>query len=304
MSVLDALIARTLPWIPRPIVWRVARRYIAGERLDDAARVIALLKARDLSATVDFLGEGVRRPEDADGARQAYAAALERLHADNLPSGISVKLTQLGLGIDPDLARANVESLAGLARKLGRFVRIDMEDSSTTDATIALYRHLRARFDNVGIVLQAYLRRTLDDAQALLPLSPDIRICKGIYAEPAELAYQDREEVRESFLKLLRTLLRGGGRVAIATHDPYLVDQGLALLREAEHGRHEFQMLLGVGHELRDRILSARARLRVYVPFGREWYPYSLRRLRENPRIAGYVFRDLLRLPSRSHTLP
>src|SRR6185503_16319480 len=136
MSFVDSLVARTLPWIPRRIVWRVARRYIAGERLDDAARVIAQLKAQGLRATVDFLGEGVHRAEDAAEAREAYSAVLGRLHAEGLPSGISVKLTQLGLKIDPDLARANVESLAGLAEKLGRFVRIDMEDSSTTDATI------------------------------------------------------------------------------------------------------------------------------------------------------------------------
>jgi proline dehydrogenase len=295
MSLLDSLVARSLPFIPQAVVWKVARRYIAGLTLDDAARVIGELKERGLRATVDYLGEGVRRAEEAQRARQAYCEVLERIHADSLPAGISVKLSQLGLRIDRELAHSNLESLVTLAAGLRRFVRIDMEDSTTTDASIAIYRSLRARHQNLGMVLQAYLRRTLDDARALAPLRPDVRICKGIYAEPPGIAFQDRREVQRSFLQVAELLLEKGGRVAVATHDPYLIEEGLRLTEGLGPERHEFQMLLGVGRDLWEKVTGRGRRLRIYVPFGREWYPYSLRRLRENPRIAGYVFRDLLK---------
>src|SRR2546422_4925700 len=295
MSVLDRVVAGALPLLPRSAVWRVARRYIAGTRLDDAARVIQGLRDQGLHATLDFLGESVNRKEEADQAREAYLAALERIHADSLPSGISVKLSQLGLHFSASLARSNLETLVKRAREIDRFVRIDMEDSTTTDDTLGIYRELRPRYPNVGVVLQAYLRRSLADARSLLYLGADVRICKGIYVEPPELAYKDPDEIRRSYLGLLLLLLEGGPRVAIATHDPTLVGEALRLTEgPAAAGRHEFQMLLGVGGALRERIRSSGRRLRVYVPYGQMWYAYSLRRLRENPRIAGYVFRDLV----------
>jgi len=256
--------------------------------------VIDGLKRRRLSATVDLLGEGVLDRRGSEEATSAYRTVLDRLNAEGLPSGISVKLTQLGLKIDAEMARENLDRLAEHAARLGRFVRIDMEDSSVTELTLAIYRKLRPRHANLGLALQAYLRRSEADVQSLLPLGPDIRLCKGIYAEPPEVAFQDPREIQESFLDLLWTLLEGGARVAIATHDPILIDEALRMTKRLDIGtdRHEFQMLLGVGEDLQSRIIAHRRRLRVYVPFGESWYPYGLRRLRENPRIAGYVFRN------------
>ncbi len=297
MRLLDSLIARVLPWAPRSIVWKVARRYIAGLDLDAAVRVVRDLKAQGLHATLDVLGEGVRRPEDAEAASQAYRSVLDRIASEALPSGVSIKLSQLGLALDPALARKNLASVVDHAEKAGRFVRIDMEDSSTTEATLAIYRDLRARHTKLGIVLQACLRRSEADARALLPLVPDVRICKGIYVEPESVAYRDADEIRHRFLALVRLLLEGGARVAIATHDPAIVEESMDLTDRLRLGpqSHEFQMLLGVGEQLRRKILARHRKLRIYVPFGAEWYPYSLRRLRENPRIAGYVMRDLFR---------
>jgi proline dehydrogenase len=297
MSAFDSLISRTLPWIPRPLMWRVARRYIAGLDFDAASRVIEGLARRGLRATVDVLGENVASREEAVRAREDYCSVLARIQAGGYPAGISIKLSQLGLKVDPALARENLESILDRAEKLGRFVRIDMEDSSTTEETIRIYREARQRHQRVGMVLQAYLRRTEADVEALLPISPDIRICKGIYTEAPGVAYQDYEEIRQNYVRVLSRLLEGDARVAIATHDPVLVKEGLRLSEkhDPEGKRHEFQMLLGVGEKMWDGILSANHRLRIYIPFGSHWHPYSLRRLRENPRIAGYIFRSLFR---------
>jgi proline dehydrogenase len=205
---------------------------------------------------------------------------------------VSVKLTGLGLNLDPALARRNLEAIASR----GTFVRIDMEDSSTTDETLALYRELTAAgFGNLGVVLQAALRRTESDAAELA--GANVRLCKGIYIEPHELAFRDFHEVRESFVRTLDVLLDGGTYVGIATHDEWLVDRALEAIaaRGLTPAAYEFQMLLGVRPELGDRIVAAGHRLRIYVPFGRQWYEYSLRRLQENPKVAGYVARDLLR---------
>ncbi len=297
MSLFDSLVAGALPWVPRSLVWRVARRYIAGLDIDAAVRVVRDLAAGGLHATLDVLGEGVRRPEDADAACHAYRAVLDRIASEALPSGVSIKLSQLGLALDPSLARKNVETVVEHAERAGRFVRIDMEDSSTTDATLAIYRDLRARHSKLGIVLQACLRRSEADVRALLPLAPDVRVCKGIYVEPASVAFHDPDEIRRKFLALVQLLLEGRARVAIATHDPVIVEESLRLTDRLGFGpeTHEFQMLLGVGEQLRATLLSRRQKVRIYVPFGVHWYPYSLRRLRENPRIAGYVIRDLFR---------
>jgi proline dehydrogenase len=191
-----------------------------------------------------------------------------------------------------------VRLLARRAAERDRFVRIDMEDSSTTEQTLALYRELRSEgLGNVGLVLQAMLRRTGDDVRELLPLRPNVRVCKGIYVEPAEIAYQGDEAVRFSFVETIAALWEGGAKVAVATHDDALVEQALELIQRRGLGpeRYEFQLLLGVREELADDLAGAGHTVRVYVPYGRQWYEYSLRRLQENPRIAGYVARDTLR---------
>jgi proline dehydrogenase len=297
MRVLDSVIARTLPYIPRALVWRVARRYIAGLELEDAARVIEGLSRRAIRSTVDVLGENVTSREETLGAREAYCAVLARLQSGGFPAGISIKLSQLGLKLDPSLARQNLEVILERAGVLGRFVRIDMEDSSTTEETIRIYRDVKDRYPRVGLVLQAYLRRTESDLADLLPLDPDLRICKGIYSEPSSIAFHGYEEIRQNYLRILERCLESDARVAIATHDPHLIERSLRLTErlDSRSERHEFQMLLGVGEKMWDGITAAGHRLRIYIPFGRHWYPYSLRRLRENPRIAGYVFRSLFR---------
>jgi proline dehydrogenase len=291
LSLLDKTIVRLLPAVPRPVVRRLSARYIAGPELADARRVVAALNAEGKLATVDVLGEEVTRPDEAEGITQAYLDVLDAIDEDGLDANVSVKLTGLGLNLDPELARANVQAIADR----GTFVRIDMEDSSTTDATLELYRDLRsAGVQNLGVVLQATLRRTVDDATALA--GANVRLCKGIYLEPPDLAFRDFDAVRVNYVRALETLLDGGCYVGIATHDEWLVDEALRLVRERELEPHEyeFQMLLGVQARLGDRLLAQGERLRIYVPFGRQWYEYSLRRLQENPKVAGYIAADTL----------
>jgi proline dehydrogenase len=292
VNVLDRAVVATLPLVPRPLVRRLSSRYIAGSELDDARVTVARLNAEGKLATVDVLGEEIARPDEAAAITRAYLDVLDAIDADALDANVSVKLTGLGLNLDPALARRNLEAIASR----GTFVRIDMEDSSTTDETLALYRELTAAgFGNLGVVLQAALRRTESDAAELA--GANVRLCKGIYIEPHELAFRDFHEVRESFVRTLDVLLDGGTYVGIATHDEWLVDRALEAIaaRGLTPAAYEFQMLLGVRPELGDRIVAAGHRLRIYVPFGRQWYEYSLRRLQENPKVAGYVARDLLR---------
>jgi proline dehydrogenase len=280
--------------VPRRIVRHLASPYIAGPALDDAMRVVRRLNAQGRLATVDVLGEEVASDAEATRITAAYYRVLERVEREKLNATISVKLTGLGLEIGEDVCRANLESLLEDARVRGNFLRIDMEDSSTTDATLRLYRELRASgHENVGVVVQAYLRRSLEDVPGLA----NVRLCKGIYVEPAALAFQDHEEIRSRFLTLLDALLAQGSYVGIATHDEVLLQAATRRLDELqlERDRYEFQMLLGVREERATELVRAGHRLRVYVPFGTHWYEYSIRRLQENPQIAGYAAADTLR---------
>ena len=289
MSLLDKTIVRLLPAVPKPVVRRLSSRYIAGAELDDARRVVGELNAAGKLATVDVLGEEIARPEEARAITKAYLDVLDAIDADGLDANVSVKLTGIGLNLDEALARANLERIA--AR--GTFVRIDMEDSSTTDTTLALYRELReAGRDNLGVVLQAALKRTVADAEALA--GANVRLCKGIYLESPEIAFRGFDEVRANYVSALDTLLDGGCYVGIATHDEALVEHALRMIAERglEPAQYEFQMLLGVQTRLGDRLVAEGHRLRIYVPFGRQWYEYSLRRLQENPKVAGYIAAD------------
>lgn len=297
MSAIDYLVSRALPLVPRPMVRAVARRYIAGETLPEAVQVLRRLNAGGLMATLDVLGEEVRTRALADGAVREYQADLRAIREAALDSNISIKLTQLGLKIDPAFCLDNVRSLVRDARDAGNFVRIDMEDSSCTTATIDLYRTLRREgFSNLGIVLQATLRRTLQDARSL-PEGSNVRLCKGIYLEPRAIAFRDRDIVRRNFTRVLEEMLDRGFYVGIATHDESLVWEASRILEERRlpPESYEFQMLLGVDEELRRLVRQEGHRLRVYVPYGSHWYAYSLRRLKENPTIAGYVLKGLLR---------
>jgi proline dehydrogenase len=290
--------------VPKPVVRRISGRYIAGTELDDAERVVSQLNGRGMMATVDVLGEELRQADEARAIATAYGDVLAAIERERLDANISIKLTALGLKLDEALCRELLEGVVDDAARRGNFVRIDMEDSSTTDRTLALYRGLRERGrDNVGFVLQAYLRRSAADVAALADLRPNVRLCKGIYVEPPELAYRDPEQIRASFARLLEQLLDAGCYVGIATHDEWLIKRALdqVAARRLEHGRYEFQMLLGVREDRRDSLVRAGHRLRVYVPFGRQWYAYSLRRLQENPSVAGYIAGDTVRrlLPFR-----
>jgi len=302
VRVLDKAIVRVLPAVPRSIVRRVAGPYIAGPTLEDARRVVAELNAGGMRATVDVLGEEVQEPREAEAIARSYHAALEAIEADGLDANVSIKLTGFGLKVDPELCRSLVHELVRDADERGIFVRIDMEDASTTDDTLALYRSLREEGrDGVGVVLQATLRRTLDDIEALAPLRPSVRLCKGIYLEAPSIAFQEFEVIRTSFVACLDALLAAGGRTAIATHDEWLIERALERVAELDRDAYELQMLLGVRPGRGRELVAAGHPLRVYVPYGQRWYEYSLRRLQENPKVAGYVARDVAgRLVSRA----
>jgi proline dehydrogenase len=294
MNLLDRAVVAVLPAVPRRVVGRLSSRYIAGSELEDVLRVVAGLNAAGKLATVDVLGEEVRDAAEARAIAAEYVAALDAFEQDGLDANVSVKPTGLGLKLGYELCKRNVETVIAAAEPTNRFVRIDMEDSSTTDDTLRLFRELRDEgHARVGPVLQASLKRTVADAATLAGAS--VRLCKGIYVEPESIQFRDDRDVRDSFVRALETLLDGDCYAAIATHDEWLVDQSLRLLRERgiTPDRYEFQMLLGVRPELGDRIVGDGHRLRIYVPFGRQWYEYSLRRLQENPKIAGYVAGDL-----------
>jgi len=298
----DHVVASLVPHVPAPVVRRLGAPYVAGATLEDALRTVADLRAAGLEATLDILGEQVADRTAARAAAEAYVTTLEALHARGLGANVSVKLSGLGHAHGPDVAREGAEIVLRHAEELDGFVRLDMEDSSMTDDTLALYRDLRAAgHERVGIVLQARLWRTAADVEALADLAPDVRLCKGIYLEPPGVALQEGEAIRRAFSALLRRLLKAGSHVAVATHDEELVVDALDAVAEAGVGedRFEFQTLLGVRPELA-RLLAREHRVRVYVPFGSDSFAYAQRRLRENPQLAGYVARDLIRDAARA----
>jgi len=297
--VLNRLLVSTLPLVPRFIVGRVASRYVAGATLDDALRVVADLNRQGAMATVDLLGEEVSERGKALAAVEEYLRVFAAIKERGLDSNVSIKLTLLGLKVDEGFCRDNVATVAAAARSHGNFVRIDMEDSTCTDATLRIYREVQARHGNLGVVLQAYMRRTLRDIAELPGRSQggaNVRLCKGIYVEPRRIAWKGYDTVRANFVRALEKMIELGVYPAIATHDEYLTARATALIDR--HGlrreQYELQMLLGVDQELREILIAAGHRLRVYVPYGQDWYPYSIRRLRENPEVARHVLRALL----------
>jgi len=304
VALVDRAIVRMLPAVPKTVVRRISSRYIAGEELEDALRVVRQVNAEGKLATIDVLGEEITNPDEARAIAADYRRAFEAIERERLDSNVSVKLTALGLGLGYELCRENLVDVVSHAAG-GNFVRIDMEDSSTTDDNLRLYRELReGGHENVGIVLQARLKRTLEDVRALAELRPSVRLCKGIYIEPAEIAYRDFEAIRSNFVSVLDALWDAGCYVGIATHDEWLIEQAQKGIEERGlgHEEYEFQMLLGVRPALGDELVRAGHRLRIYTPFGRYWYAYSMRRLQENPKIAGYIAADTLNrlIPGRN----
>ena len=295
MGILDRAIAESVSVIPRPIVRRVSRRYIAGDTLREAVETVRNLSREGCVATIDLLGESTESKADAAQTLRDYERVVDALDEHGLRSGISVKLTGLGLTLSEELCRANLEEIVAYAAEKGRFVRVDMEDSPYTSVTLDMVIALHERYENVGAVIQAYMRRSLEDVGRLSEAGVTVRLCKGIYDEPREIAYKDFDTVRENYRLLLEELLRGGCYVGIATHDEFLVWHALRLIHQLEvpGSSYEFQMLLGVDEELRRILVGAGHKVRIYVPFGEDWYEYSSRRLKENPKIAGYVAKDV-----------
>ena len=296
MSIFSKLVAALLPIVPKTIVRKVSRRYIAGDTLVDAVRTVRGLNAEGAMATVDVLGEYISSLTEAAENTRYACEVLETIHKEKIDSNLSIKLTSLGLAIDPAECEKNVRIILGAAKTHGNiFVRFDMENSPYTTLTIDLYTKLRKEY-HIGVVLQAYMRRTESDIQALIEEGPtNIRLCKGIYDEPEAIAFKEKEEIRDNFQKCLELALTHGVYVGIATHDVVLINRAKEILNELSLTReqYEFQMLLGVTEPVRRQIIKEGHRLRVYVPFGADWYGYSVRRLKENPAIAGHIVKAM-----------
>jgi len=296
----NQMIVSMLPVVPKGIIRKVSMRYIAGDKLADAIGTAARLDQQEKAwSTIDVLGEFVEERSVALRSKAESLQVLEAINERNLKAaaGLSLKPTSLGLGIDADFGLDNIREVVARGRDLGIFVNIDMENSPYTDATLRAYRKLRDEgYTNVGVVIQAMLHRSEQDVRALLDYQPVVRLCKGIYREARAIAFTDREDVRANYRKLLRMMLDGGFYPAIATHDDPLIDDARALIRERglKPDQYEFQMLLGVREGVRRRLLAEGHHLRVYVPFGEDWYGYATRRLKENPEMAGMIAKAVL----------
>lgn len=291
------LLIAPIPYLPKSLVWPLSRRYIAGTDLKSAYKVVSNLNSAGCCATVDVLGEDSSSREEVEQARDLYYAALEGIDRNGLDCNVSVKLSDFGLRMDREYCYAAIRELLQRAEEHRNFVRIDMEDSSVTDVTLEIFKRLRTDFENVGTVIQSCMRRSPDDVKHLLDTGPThIRLCKGIYLEPEEIAFTKPDDIRSAYTELLEQLFDGGAvKVGIATHDPQLVEQAKELITrlQIDRSRYEFQMLLGVAENMRASLVGDGHPLRVYVPFGERWFAYSVRRLRENPQIAGHIVRNL-----------
>lgn len=284
--------------MPKSLVKVFSSRYIAGDKLQDAVRVVKQLNKKGILATIDVLGEAISSKEEAIEAKKECIEVLETIEREKLNSNLSIKPTQFGLQIDEDFCYSQVEELVQVAKKKNNFIRIDMEDSSCTDKTFTLIKRLKEKYDNVGVVIQSCLKRSYNDVKELNPVVKNYRLCKGIYIEPPEIAYKDKQEIRNNYIKILRFMFGNSNYVGIATHDDYLINTAYQMIDEMKipKDKYEFQMLLGVKENLRDKINNDGHKIRVYVPFGIHWYNYSIRRLKENPNVAGNVFKSIFHI--------
>ncbi|MBS2210467.1 proline dehydrogenase family protein [Carboxylicivirga mesophila] len=298
---MNKLIARTLPYFPKKFVWIFSRKYIAGETIDEAILASRQLNEKGMLVTVDLLGEFITNLEQAKSNKDEYLAIIERFEAEKIKGNYSLKPTSFGLLLDAEVCYEYVREIVAKAAEYNNFVRIDMEDSKCVDLEIDMFRRIKAEFPkHVGLVFQAYLKRTMPDLEALMDIHSEenpinYRLCKGIYVEPKEIAYKDYHEVNEHYLKDLEYLLKNKVYVGIATHDRKLVEGAIKIIEENNiPGEHfEFQMLYGVTPELRKEILSKGYKMRVYVPYGKDWFGYSTRRLKENPKMASHIIKSL-----------
>ncbi|MFA8341535.1 MAG: proline dehydrogenase family protein [Rhodothermaceae bacterium] len=296
MNFINNLIVKFVKILPESVVYVFAKKYIAGIKLEEAVAETQKLNAMGICATMDILGEAIQNKEEAVSAKNEILEILDAIEEQKLDSNVSIKPTQLALGLDNDLCFELFDEICGKAKELNNFIRIDMEDSPYTDATFELLGKLHKKYDNVGIVVQAYLRRTIGDVKEWNPTGVTYRLCKGIYVEPEEIAFKGYQEVRDKYLEALEIMLDNGNYVGIATHDDYLVEGAYKQIKEKNiaKDKYEFQMLYGVKPALRDRINADGHKIRIYVPFGKSWYAYSIRRLQENPNMAWYITKSIL----------
>lgn len=275
----------------------VTRRFVAGEELKDAVEAIRRLNRMGISASFDHLGESITAEAETRKEVNEYLRVLDSIHDNGLDSNVSVKLTQLGLDVSQDVCYANTRTIVETALGYNNFVRIDMEDSSKTDATLQVFRRLRAEFDNVGIVIQSYLFRSEKDIEELLALGARIRLCKGAYKEPPSVAFSDKAEVDANYIQLTKLLLSSDGYHGFATHDEAMISAAIRFAEERNISRDkfEFQMLYGIRRDLQENLVRQGYRMRVYVPYGRYWYPYFMRRLAERPANIWFVLRNVIK---------
>lgn len=276
---------------------KLTTRFIAGETIDEAVAAIRELNARGCTSTFDHLNESVSSIVETEAEVREYLDVLAHIDKTGIDSNVSIKLTQFGLEIDPDLTYHNVRRIVEDATRRGNFVRVDMEGSNVTQATIDVFKRLRAEFglNDVGIAVQSYLYRTMDDVRDLLKIPARIRLCKGAYNEPPEVAYPDKKGVDDNYVGVMQVLLASGGYHGIATHDPKMIDATIAFAQREGIGKEafEFQMLYGIRRDLQDQLARDGYRMRVYVPYGKHWYPYFMRRLAERPANIWFVLKNL-----------
>jgi proline dehydrogenase len=295
---INSLIVNFVKLLPQSVVFIFAKRYIAGVKLEDGIRAVKELNAKGILATMDVLGEAVTTKKESEEAKNQCLQVLDAINEHKLNSNLSLKPTQIGLAIDEEFCYNQLVEILEKAKGYNNFVRIDMEDSPFTDATIKMFKRLKEKYDNVGIVVQAYLKRTLNDVKSLNSLGTNYRLCKGIYIEPEEISYKDYQKVRDNYLEILKQMFTDGNYVGIATHDDYLVENAYKMIKEMNipKDKYEFQMLYGVKENLRDKINADGHKIRIYVPFGEHWYKYSIRRLQENPNMAWYITKSIFSL--------
>jgi len=297
----NKMIAAMLPFMPKSFVWIFSKRYIAGKKIEDAVKVSKELNSQGIKVTVDLLGEFITKLEEAEKNKIEYLQIIEKITKEKIDGNFSLKPTMFGLLIDKEVCYQNIREIVAKAASYNNFIRVDMEDSQCVDLEIELYRKLKAEFPkNVGLVVQAYLKRTLNDLENMMDLHSkevplNYRLCKGIYVEPAEIAYKKYEEINKHFLEDLEFMFKNGVYPGIATHDKPLVDGAYKLIDKynVPKNMYEFQMLYGVTPELRKSIVDKGHTMRVYVPFGEQWFAYSTRRLKENPKMAWLIIKAI-----------
>lgn len=299
---INRLIATVLPYMPKRLVWIFSKKYISGESLADAIRESEKINAEGCAVTIDILGEFIFRLEEAESFKIQYIEVIEQFSSRKIKGNFSVKPSMFGLLLDKEACYRIIREIVAVADKYNSFIRIDMEDSTCTDDEINIYNRLRGEFPKrVGLVIQAYMRRTLDDVKKLMKsdttTSPlNFRLCKGIYIEDKSIAFKGYQEVRDHFMEDLEFMLKNDIFVGIATHDRYLVEQSMLLIKRLNISKekYEFQMLYGVNPKLRKSIVEKGYTMRVYLPFGTQWFNYSTRRLKENPNMVWHILKALI----------